>query len=149
MSTYQQGDVRIFQTDDGGEVSVVGGIMEMDGGLETTAYLSLFGGNEDDAGGSDVRLTWWANLDEAETARQYRSETQYLLQALPATSANLRRIEDAAVRDLEWMVSGGVASSVSVAVSIPQLNRVQIVVTIRVEGLSSEFVFVENWKASV
>ena len=144
----QQGDVRLFQTVDGGEVSVVGGVMAMDGGLETSAYLSLFGGNEDDAGGADESRTWWGNLSETETARQYRSETQNLLQAIAATSGNLLRIEDAAKRDLAWMVDEGAASAVTVAVTIPGLNRVRIGVIVEAIGKTSEFVFVENWKAS-
>ena len=144
----QQGDVRLFQTTDGGDVSVVGGIMAMDGGLETAAYLSLFGGNEDDAGGSEDMRTWWANLGENETARRYRSETQNLLQSLALVTATLRRIEDAAGRDLAWMLDEGVASSVTVAASIPGLNKVQITISIEAVGESADFVFVENWKAS-
>ena len=144
----QQGDVRLFQTVDGGEVTVIGGVMAMDGGLETSVYLSLFGGNEDDAGGDDESRMWWGNLGETETARQYRSETQNLIQALAATSGNLRRIEDAADRDLAWMIDEGAASAVTVVVTIPGLNRVRILVIVEAVGKTSDFVFVENWKAS-
>ena len=145
----QQGDVRLFQTVDGGEVTVIGGVMAMDGGLETSVYLSLFGGNEDDAAGADKSRTWWGNLSETETARQYRSETQNLIQALAATSGNLRRIEDAADRDLAWMIDEGAASAVTVVATIPGLNRVRILIIVEAVGKTSEFVFVENWKASV
>lgn len=143
----QQGDVRLFQTVDDGEISVSGGLVAMDGGLETAAYLSLFGGNENDDGGSESVVTWWGNLSETEAVRQYRSETQNLLRALPATSGNLRRIEEAAGRDLAWFLSEGVASSVDVAASIPALNRVRLDVTIRAEGEESTFEFSANWKA--
>lgn len=144
----QQGDVLLFQTDDDGEITVENGLVEMSGGLETAAYLSLFGGNEDDDGRGDNPLTWWGNLDEVDPVRQYRSETQNLLQALPATTGNLRRIEDAAGRDLAWFVGERVASSVTVAASIPGINRIKLKVDIEAVGEESSFEFTENWKAS-
>lgn len=144
----QQGDVKLFQTNDDGDISVVNGAVEMSGGLETAAYLSLFGGNEDDDGRPDNPANWWGNLDEVDPVRQYRSETQNLLQGIPATSANLRRIEDAVVRDLTWFLDERVASSVAVEASIPAVNRVQITVNIEANGEESSFEFTENWKAT-
>lgn len=144
----QQGDVLLFQTDDDGEINVVDGIVEMSGGLETAAYLSLFGGNEDDDGRDSNPATWWGNIDEIDPGRQYRSETQHLLQSIPATTGNLRRVEDAAVRDLAWFVQNNVASSVSVVASIPGVNRIKLTIDIEAQGEESSFEFVENWKAS-
>lgn len=143
----QQGDVSLFQTDDEGEITVEGGIVTMGGGLETSAYLSLFGGNEDDDGSQDNSANWWANLDEVDPAKEYHSETQNLLQALPATTGNLRRIEDAANRDLAWFITNKVASSVNVVASIPGLNKIKLTIDIEATGEESSFEFVENWKA--
>lgn len=143
----QEGDVKLFQTDDDGNITVENGLVEMSGGLETAAYLSLFGGNEDDDGRADNPANWWANLDEVDPTRQYHSETQNLLQALPATTGNLRRIEDAAGRDLAWFVDSGVASSVTVSASIPGVNRIKLTIDIEAVGQESSFEFVENWKA--
>ncbi|ARB06260.1 hypothetical protein SppYZU01_23 [Shewanella phage SppYZU01] len=144
----QQGDVKLFQTDDEGDITVRDGVVEMGGGLETAAYLSLFGGNEDDDGLADNPKTWWGNIEEVDPARQYKSETQYLLKAIPATSGNLRRIEDAAARDLAWFIAERVASSVTVSASIPGVNRIKLTVDIEADGIESRFEFVENWKAS-
>lgn len=144
----QQGDVKLFQTGDGGEIVVDGGIVEMSGGLETAVYLSLFGGNEDDDGRDENPHTWWGNLDEIDPARRYRSETQNLLRAIPATSNNLRRIEDAATRDLAWLESSNVTSSVQVEATIPGVNRVKLTIDIEAYGEKFRFEFVENWKAS-
>ena len=55
MTTVQQGDVLLFQTIDDGNVEVINGIITMSGGLDTAAYLSLFGGNEED----DGRVSAW------------------------------------------------------------------------------------------
>ena len=145
----QQGDILLlFQTIDDGNIIVEDGIVEMSGGLETAAYLSLFGGNEDDNGLSDTNLIYWGNLDEIDPARQYRSETQHLLQSIPATTGNLRRIEDAANRDLKWFIDKKVASSITVVVTIPGLNKVKIMINIEALGDESSFEFVENWKVS-
>jgi len=143
----QQGDVSLFQTNDDGNITVEGGIVTMGGGLETSAYLSLFGGNEDDDGRKDNPANWWANIDEVNPVREYRSETQNLLQALPTTSGNLRRIEDAANRDLAWFITNKVASSVNVTASIPGLNKIKLTIDIEAQGQESSFEFVENWKA--
>lgn len=144
----QQGDVLLFQTTDDGEIVVEGGIVEMSGGLETSAYLSMFGGNEDDTGSDNNPFTWWGNISENQKVKRYRSETQNLLQALPATTGNLRKIEDAAKRDLSWFIESGVASLLDVTATIPALNTVKIIVIIEAQGEENTFEFVENWKAS-
>ncbi len=125
-------DVLLRQTNDGGEITVENGLVLMSDGYETGAYLSLFGGNQDDAGDdASARLQWWGNLDETEAASRYRCETQYLLSSgLPAVPSNLRRFEQAASRDLAWFVETGNARSVAVSASIPALNRVRFEVTI-------------------
>ena len=146
--TTQQGDVSLFQTTDDGEIIVTNGIVSMSGGLETSAYLSIFGGNEDDDGRNLNSMNWWGNLDESQPVMQYHSETQFLLTGIPATTGNMRRVEDAVNRDLAWLISENIASSVIVSVTIPELNRVKITVTIEAKGFESEFEFVENWKVA-
>jgi hypothetical protein len=135
----QQGDVLLFQTKDDGEINITDGLIEMSSGLETAAYLSLFGGNEDDDGSDENTHNWWGNLSETEPEAQYRSQTQHLLQSLPATTGNLLRIQDAAEKDLAWL-----SSSVSVVVTMPGLNKVKL--TIQIDQVQLEFE--ENWRAS-
>ena len=143
----QQGDVLLYHTGDGGEITVSAGLVEMTGGFETAAYLSLFGGNEDDDGRQGNPETWWGNLDEVDPDLKYVSETQNLLRSLPATTSNLRRIEEAAKRDLQWLLSKRAASSVTVSASMPGLNRITLTITIRADGEESQFEFTENWRA--
>jgi len=127
-------DVFLRQTNDGGDIFAEGGLLAMSDGLETAVYLSLFGGNEQDPAASDATEQWWGNIGEPEPARTYRSETQYLLRSLPAVPANLRRIEQAAERDLQWMLDTGVAQSIAVSARIPELNRVAVDVTVVTRG---------------
>lgn len=141
-------DVLLFQTDDDGEIEIEGGLMTLTPGLDTSAYLSLFGGNWKDDGSQNNRQTWWGNLDETDPSKRYRSETQYLLGTIPATSRNLRRVEDAATRDLQWLLDEAIASSLTVSASLIGLNRVKIEIIIRAEGDESQFNYTENWRAS-
>ena len=61
MSDVFEGDVLLFDTDDGGEISVVNGLVIADRKFSTAAYLSLFGGNVEDGGRVDNNKTWWGN----------------------------------------------------------------------------------------
>ena len=148
MTNEQQGDVCLYQSLDNGEITLDDdGLFVMEPGLATAAYVSLFGGNEDDAGGDDLTLQWWGNFDEPEPSRQYRSETQHLLTSLPATANNLRRVKQAAERDTAWMLDVGLVTARTVAVSIPKLNAVKIEIDF---GADSETVtYLETWQASI
>jgi phage gp46-like protein len=141
-------DVKLFQTNDGGDITVVNGVTGLSSGLDTAAYLSLFGGNEDDDGRPDSPYTYWGNIDEINPSRIYRSRTQYLLKSLPSTSNNLRRVEDAALIDLNWFTTDKVASSINVVASMPGLNKIKLIINIEANGIESSFEFVENWKAA-
>jgi len=140
-------DVRIYHGPNEGEIDFVNGQAVMADGLESAAYLSLFGGNERDSGlAVDDKQQWWGNISELAPQRRYRSETQNLLRSLPATSSNLRRLEDAAGRDLAWFTEE-VADSVEVAATIPVLNRVQLNVVIVIGGKRVGMIFAEDWKS--
>lgn len=137
-------DVRLYQTDNGGEIDFVAGQAVMDDGLAASVYLSLFGGNDDDSGlEADEAFEWWGNKSEPDPARKYRSETQFLLNSLPLVPANLRAVEDAAGRDLAWMVDT-IASSVEVTASVPALNTFKLDVAIVVDDEKYDFAFTRS-----
>jgi phage gp46-like protein len=139
-------DVLLRQEDDGGNVEVVGGLMTMTDSHEVAAYLSMFGGNEQDSGATDgERKQWWGNLTETNTARRYRSETQHLLQSLPAVPANLRRVQDAAEHDLAWFVEERIATLVAVSASMPGINRIQLDVRIDIDGVEHRITVKKHW----
>lgn len=141
-------DVLLFQTVDNGNINVVNGQTELTDGFETAVYISLFGGNEADDGTDGNSQNWWGNLDENDPSGVIRSETGYIINMSRPIPANLGNIEDAAVRDLQWMIDSGAASSVEATASMPGLNRVNLSITIRAEGEETQFTFSENWKAS-
>lgn len=138
-------DVLLRHTDDGGEMSCVNGVITTADGLETAAYLSLFGGNEADNGLADgVKQQWWANFEEPVPERRMRSQTQALLAGIPCVPFNLLRIEDAAKADLAWMEKA-LSATVSVVASIPALDRVQIDIEIRIGQTKYTFDFQADW----
>jgi phage gp46-like protein len=129
-------DVRIYHTDDGGEIDYVNGkaVMSRDG-LESSVYLSMFGGNDEDGGiEADDPKQWWGNVDELDTAKRYRSETQHLLRTAPAIPATLQRVQESVERDLAWMTATEVSDEVSVVVTMPALNTVRIAIDVTVDG---------------
>jgi phage gp46-like protein len=128
-------DVRLYQTADGGEIDVVAGQVVMDDELATAVFLSLFGGNQEDSGSDgDMPREWWGNKLAPDEAEKLRSETQHLIAKIPVTSGNLRRFQDAAQRDLAWMVAAGVATAVAVRVVVPTINELRFDVAILVNG---------------
>jgi len=149
MADNQQGDVYLFQINDDGEINVEGGIVEMRGSLETSAYLSLWGGNEDDTGGQESTRTWWGNIIENEPSRKYVSRTQNLLQSLPLVTGNLGRVEDAAKRDLQWLLDDNVATALTVTATIPALNTLQITIDIEAQGDVKTITFLANWQRDI
>lgn len=144
----QQGDVVLFQSLDDGEIVVNDGLVQMDGGLQTTVYLSLFGGNQDDDGIQNNNQTWWANLNETDPVLRYVSRLQNLLTHIPATSSNLIRVQDAALADLQWLLDEKVANNITVLATIPELNRLKLEINITAQGEESDFEYVANWRAS-
>jgi phage gp46-like protein len=140
-------DVRLYHAADGGEIDFVGGEPVMSDGLETAVYLSLFGGNAEDSGlPGDRSKQWWGNLSELVTARQLRSETQYLLDVLPPTTGNLRRIENAVQNDLAWLLAAKLATDVAALASMPARNSVALDVAITVAtGERPRFTFPSSW----
>ena len=132
-------DVYIFDTVDGGDITQDLAIRD---GLESSVYLSLFGGNIKDDGRENNKFNWWGNIGETLVSRIYRSETAFLLATVPPTPSNLRRIEDAANRDLAWVITEKVSNTVKVAASMPKLNYVKL--SVFLEGISP-LEFRSNW----
>lgn len=130
-------DVLIFQTPDGGEVTCTAGQILLDDGVASVVYISLWGGNEDDSGSdADKPKEFWANKIETDATKKIRSRTQALLRSIPATSGNLRLIEEAVAQDLAWMLETKLATFVGASVSIPRLNWVNIEVSVEIQGKS-------------
>lgn len=144
----QQGDVLLQQTNDGGEIDFFNNLVVFSPGLETSVYISLFGGNERDDGSQNSLKEWWGNSLDENPSYKIRSATAFLLQSIPAVPVNLRKIEEAVKSDLKWMLDEKVASSIEVNLKIPALNKILMDIAIIAEGVEQSFSYVETWKNS-
>lgn len=141
----QQGDVKLYQTNNDGEIDINNGIVTMSSDLKTTVYLSLFGGNENDDGSAKSNLFWWGNLTESNRLeRQYRSKTQYILKSLPFSTANLKKLEDAIRIDLAWMLEQKIISSLKITLQVLDVTRLHIIIDIIVQGQEFQIFFTEK-----
>lgn len=122
-------DVNLFQTPDDGDIEALNGVITLTDTPAPAAFISLFGGHQDGA-------VWWGDA-------AIISRTQTLLDTLPPTSGNLLRLQDAAAQDLAWMTRDPYNWTVSVVATIPQVNHIQLSVTIN--GVTTEFV--QEWTA--
>ena len=116
-------DVLLFQTINDGDILVDSQGIALTEGLESSVYLSMFGGNEDD-------VTWWGNLSELDPVNQYIGQTAKAINVAIVTPSRVLPIKDAALADLAWIVAGGYAQEVTVSVGIPRVNTVSVLVTI-------------------
>ena len=140
-------DVLLYQTADDGDIISQNGVVQLTNQFDTAVYISLFGGNFADDGIPDSNQQWWGNSLDADTSRHVRGETETLLSGLPVVSRNLRKVEAAALRDLNWMLMSKVADNITAVASIPTINKIKLVITITAQGEESQFEYVENWKA--
>jgi phage gp46-like protein len=139
-------DVLLFQTPDGGEVTITNGQFAQTDGLDVAAYLSLFGGNADDSGQTaDDSKQWWGNIGESDPALCYRSATQYLLLTLPLIPANLQRIEEAAQSDLAWMLDD-IATDLAVRATMPGPKRIDLDCALTIDGQTTSFKLARYYK---
>jgi len=138
-------DVRLYQTPDGGEVDWKNGEPLTADGLESAAYLSLFGGNQEDSGLTDGEpKQWWANVEISVPEQRMRSQLQSVLRGMPATPFNLNRAEDAAASDLAWMVKE-LEAKVTVEASIPAHEWLALHVEIEIGTTKYPFDFTSQW----
>lgn len=147
INAIAKGDVLLISTDDGGEITIENGIVEMTGGFETAAFLSLFGGNPEDDGSPDNNQAWWGNLLDIDNPnRKMISRIQNILRGFPATPGNLNKITDAAKLDLAWFQTVGIADNIIITATIPAYQRVKLNIEIyknktEIAGLEFE----QNW----
>lgn len=129
------GDVLIFDTEDGGEISVINGLVIPDGGFRTAVFLSLFGGNKNDGGEVISGETWWGNkLEGVSENEKLVSRFMAFIRSVPLSSKNLKIAQDKAEEDLKWFLDDGIADSVEVKLLDEGNNRIQLNVRIEKSG---------------
>ena len=147
MSDFQ-GDVLLISTEDGGDIIEENGIIQGTAGFETAAFLSLFGGNEeDDATEATKRKQYWGNLTDPDNPERWlQSRTQALITGIPATPGNLIKITEAAQLDLAWFKSEEIADTIDITATIPSRNRLQLeIIILKDQTKLADLRFEVNW----
>ena len=136
MSQLRQGDLFLFQTNDGGEISVKNGEPVMDGGLQSAMFLSLFGHDDSDL---------WMNeyLDEIE---QLKSEFYPFIKGAPKSVQNILKAEELAKKDLQWFIDTDIADEINVDIQSTDVKKITMNVEILADGeVIAENEFQINW----
>ena len=129
------GDVRLTPTADGGDITLLGGQPDMDQGLETAVYLSLFAGPD-----------WWGNLAGTLDERAESNLEALLSQTL--TNQTRLDAEEYARQALAWMTRSGIAAKVSVAATLPALGWLVLAIVIEQPGTDPQVLRYQiNWAA--
>lgn len=130
-------DVLLQQTQDGGEISFDAlGNLNLTETPETSVYLSLFGGGN-----------WWADIDEPDSNLKLTGEFGQLVKTIPPSSSNLIKVEQAALRDLQWLINVGAASSIAVSAMLAPNNILEITINLEYNGRQVDLIYSLNWTA--
>lgn len=144
-----EGDLLLKSTNDGGDIEIQDDFFVMEGGLKSATYISLFGGNIKDNGTESTKnKSWWGNqLSPNEPNKKIISRTMAIIKGLPATPANLRKVEQSASDDLSWFKDEGICDNIEIEGSIPSRNRLELNVRMLKDGNEIDnFKFIENWE---
>lgn len=118
-----QGDLLLIDTPDGGDVLLENDLFVADPNLATAVYISLFGGNKEDAGKIQTNKTWWGNtLEGTGEAEKIVSRFQHIITAMPLSVKYLKAAETAAKLDLQWIVELGIADVIESEMQIKEKN---------------------------
>ena len=146
-------DLKVIETQNGGDLVLLGNDLALDETFETMIYLAMFGGNVQ-ASTSPDRLpteqdaSWWGNaLLYADTpSLQFNSLTERTLNTTPITSAGLIKMRQAVQSDLEFMKE---FAEVVVTVTSPKVDTVNIDILVTKPANLQQQRFVFIWDATL
>lgn len=129
------GDVFVTEGDIGGQIKYVNGQPIMDGGLETTVYLSLFSND------------FWGNEITNNNSEQLSEGLDAFLRS-KVTSQTRLQVIDRSNNLLQWMLDIGLADTIEVDAF---LEDVCILIEIKITKNSEEqsFKYAVNWNNEI
>jgi hypothetical protein len=145
-------DLKVIESNNGGELVKNPKDLAVIFGFENMPYLGMFGGNIEQSTPiqrlpGEQAFDWWGNslFFNENTGLQFNSETERTLNNVALTSSGRKQIEEAVIKDLEFMQAFAV---VSVSVTIPERDKVNISITIEEPSNLTEKKFVYIWDAT-
>ncbi|MCQ2087897.1 MAG: phage GP46 family protein [Bacilli bacterium] len=135
MSEEFAGDVLLLDTENGGQISVINGLIMPDKRFTTSVFLSLFGGNNNDSGRVDNNKTWWGNrFNNTSEVEKLVSRFQSITKTLPLTVKNINLAQQAAKDDLSWMIQEGIADDITVDIKAVNKSKIELNVVVIKDG---------------
>ena len=132
----QEGDILLVDTEDGANVNISNGILQMTGGFDTAVYLSIYGHD-------DSQL--WMNgifIDSEKIKCQFVPYCK----GSPLTPATLRKSEQLLYTDLEWFKKDGICTKIEINSSQIDRNTTNFSVRLLTDsGVIWQNVFAINW----
>lgn len=135
------------------DLAMNGGDLATDGGLQTAVIISLFTDRLANPGdpipdGTADRRGWWGDMpldpgaqDTAPSGPDLTGSRLWLLERALQTQETLNQARAFAEESLAWMVTDGVAGSVSAAASFPRDGWLQLDIAITQQGSATSFAF--------
>jgi len=108
-----EGDIYLFNTNDGGNIIIENGEPLIDGGLDTSVYVSLF---------SDYN--WWGN-EISSDSQKLNSKIQSILDRTLTNQTRLDAIEYAK-EALQWLIDDNIAKEINVDAIISNVETMVI-----------------------
>ena len=138
------------------DLSIVGGDLAIDAGLETAVILSLFTDAQAQPGdvipdGSANPRGWWGDMpvdpaqQDASAPPDRIGSRLWLLDRALQTAETLRLAELYALEALQWMIDDGIAATITATASFPFLTWIELVITI---DQSADSTFTLAWQNS-
>jgi phage gp46-like protein len=116
-----------------GDFFIDNGKIRTDLTLHTIVYISIFGGNTQADTPNQRRpegvenLDWWGNSFEVQTPEnRFNSKFERALYEVALMSGNLKKYEQAAIQDCQWLVTKKIATVVNATASIVGAQRLRI-----------------------
>jgi phage gp46-like protein len=118
--TSRKGDLYLYDTENGGEISIRNGEPVMDGGMESAVYLSLFGSDNSEH---------WMN-EYLIGSEKVEGRFFSFIKGTGKTADTMKRAQKIAEMDLLWFVKDGIADEVTVDLS--SINTIHILLTVNI-----------------
>jgi len=121
-------DLMIYESGDGGELSLKNDDLEAISSITNQVYLAFFGGNlEQDTSNLlddlDDRLDWWGNDELMDIP--FNSSFERTLGKVSLNSIGLRQLENAAKEDLKYLTE---YADIIITASVETVDRLSLIV---------------------
>lgn len=148
-------DILLYESGDGGEMSLQGGDIQTTSAIFNYVYLSLFGGNVE-ASTPDVdpprgveRQDYWANVySQSEPENLFNSEYERIISNIVINTGTLQLISEAAKADLSWMEELSLAVIEEVTTYLEAVGRTKTIIKLREPSNNEASAFAVIWDAT-